>query len=154
MAAVTCGLLAVRLAVRHRSEPRRWLVVASGIAAGAAMLAHPFGAVPATQVGLTLDCDFAPGKDFTVLAYVERPEAEQKVQLKLPHGLSLVKGVAEQTVQPPGNGTRALVAWTVRAELPGQYDITVQAGKVSHRRTVFITAPDPAKSPNVPKLFD
>jgi 4-amino-4-deoxy-L-arabinose transferase-like glycosyltransferase len=54
MAAVLFGLLAVRLAVAHGREPRRSSLVGSGIAAGLSLLSHPFGAVPATQVGLAL----------------------------------------------------------------------------------------------------
>jgi 4-amino-4-deoxy-L-arabinose transferase-like glycosyltransferase len=54
MAAVMFGLLAVRLAVAYGREPRRSWLVGSGIAAGLSLLSHPFGAVPATQVGLAL----------------------------------------------------------------------------------------------------
>jgi 4-amino-4-deoxy-L-arabinose transferase-like glycosyltransferase len=54
MAATMFGLLAVWWAARYRREPRRGFLVASGAAAGLALLSHPFGVVPATQVGLLL----------------------------------------------------------------------------------------------------
>ena len=54
MAAVMFGLLAIRFLVWHRRDPRRRSLVAAGVAAGASLLAHPFGVVPTVQVGLAL----------------------------------------------------------------------------------------------------
>lgn len=54
MAAVTFGLLAVRGLVWHRRSGGKRAVIAAGVAAGLSLLAHPFGAVPATQVGLAM----------------------------------------------------------------------------------------------------
>ncbi len=54
MVAVTFGLLAVDAAVRYRRTPRRIFVIVGGTAAGLSLLSHPFGVVPATQVGLVL----------------------------------------------------------------------------------------------------
>lgn len=54
MAAVMFGLLALRFLVGHRRDPRRRSLVAAGAAAGASLLAHPFGVVPTVQVGLAL----------------------------------------------------------------------------------------------------
>ena len=52
MTAVAFGLLAVREAVCHRRDPCRRHLVVGGVAAGLSLLAHPFGIVPAVQVGL------------------------------------------------------------------------------------------------------
>ena len=54
MPAVMFGLLAVRLFVHYRRGGGRASLVACGVAAGLSLLAHPFGVVPATQVGLAL----------------------------------------------------------------------------------------------------
>ena len=52
MAATAFGLLAVYWADRARLDDRARFPAAGGVAAGLALLAHPFAAVPATQVGL------------------------------------------------------------------------------------------------------
>jgi hypothetical protein len=54
MVAVACALLAIDAAVRHRRRPWRFLVIVAGVAAGLSLLAHPFGVVPTSQVGLAL----------------------------------------------------------------------------------------------------
>ena len=54
MAATALGLLAVFWADRCRTDDGRRWTIASGLAAGLALLAHPFAVVPATQVGLRL----------------------------------------------------------------------------------------------------
>ena len=54
MAATLFGLAAVGLASLGGPDPRRRHVAASGAAAGLSLLAHPFGVVPAAEVGLWL----------------------------------------------------------------------------------------------------
>jgi hypothetical protein len=54
MAATLFGLMAVWLVARDGPAPRRRSAAASGLAAGLSMLAHPFGVVPAAQVGIWL----------------------------------------------------------------------------------------------------
>jgi hypothetical protein len=60
MAATCFGLASVWLLARAGPAPGRRSVAASGVAAGMSMLAHPFGVVPATQIGLWLLV--APGR--------------------------------------------------------------------------------------------
>ena len=52
MAATLFGLLAIDQGDRARLDDRARFATFAGIAAGLALLAHPFAAVPATQVGL------------------------------------------------------------------------------------------------------
>ena len=54
MVAVAFGLLAVDAAVRYRRAARSLIAIVAGAAAGLSLLSHPFGVVPATQVGLVL----------------------------------------------------------------------------------------------------
>lgn len=54
MLAAALGLLAIRQAARYRDEPRPGRAAGAGAAAGLALLAHPFGVVPAAQVGAWL----------------------------------------------------------------------------------------------------
>jgi hypothetical protein len=68
MWAVAFGLLAVDAVVRYRRAPRRILAIVAGVAAGLSLLSHPFGVVPATQVGLALIA--TPGDRRTRLADV------------------------------------------------------------------------------------
>jgi hypothetical protein len=52
MLTTALGLLAIRCAARWTDEPHWPRAAAAGIAAGLALLAHPFGIIPAIQVGL------------------------------------------------------------------------------------------------------
>jgi hypothetical protein len=54
MAASMFGLLAVWCATLYRPERRRRLLALSGIAIGLSLLSHPFGIVPAVQVGISI----------------------------------------------------------------------------------------------------
>ena len=54
MATAMFGLVAVWSVVRYRRDPRDRRLLAAGVAAGCAMLCHPYGVVPATQCGLAL----------------------------------------------------------------------------------------------------
>jgi hypothetical protein len=68
MVAVAMGLLAVDAAVRHRRGATRRTLTVAGVAAGLSLLAHPFGVVPATQVGLALLA--GPGHPWTRLRHL------------------------------------------------------------------------------------
>jgi hypothetical protein len=54
MVAVALGLLAIDAAVRHRRAAGLRTLIVAGAGAGLSLLAHPFGIVPATQIGLAL----------------------------------------------------------------------------------------------------
>jgi hypothetical protein len=54
MVAVALGLVAIDAAVRHRRAAGLRTLIVAGAAAGLSLLAHPFGIVPATQIGLAL----------------------------------------------------------------------------------------------------
>jgi hypothetical protein len=129
---------------------KRWLGFAYGIGH---ITTDPEQKTP-PQLALTLDGDFHPGKDFTLLAYVNKPDAEQTVKLTLAPGLTLVKGKAERNVPQPVNSSRAVLTWTLRAEKAGQYEITLTSGKATLHRTLYITTPDPAKVLSKEKIFE
>ena len=63
MATATFGLLALWLVIRHRFVPGGRYLVPSGAAAGLKLPSHPFGVVPAIEVGVTLlsECAAASG---------------------------------------------------------------------------------------------
>ncbi len=63
MATATFGLLALWLVVRHRRASSDRVLVGSGAAAGLALLCHPYGIVPAIEVGTTVLAEpGGPGK--------------------------------------------------------------------------------------------
>jgi hypothetical protein len=89
------------------------------------------------NLSLTVGGSFKPGGEFTVTAYVKDPEEGQTVKLKLPAGLSLVRGQqAEQTLQRSGNYTQA--SWRVQAEKVGTYTLEVASGRLTERYEVPI----------------
>jgi hypothetical protein len=82
------------------------------------------GEVP---LGLTAGGDFRPGHDFTVTAYVKKPQPGQAVRLGLPAGLNFAPGSeAEQKVEQGGDYTQ--VSWRVRAAAAGDYALEATSG--------------------------
>jgi hypothetical protein len=70
--------------------------------------------------------------EFTLTALVHKPQAGEKLTLKLPRGFSIVEGEAEQTVPPvPAGATRpdSPVTWRLRAGGDGKYELAVQSNK-------------------------
>jgi hypothetical protein len=77
---------------------------------------------------LTAGGSFVVDNDFTVTAYVKKPEAGEKVRLTLPDGLRLVAGQApEQGVQPGGDYTQ--VSWRVHSEKEGPFTVGVESSR-------------------------
>jgi hypothetical protein len=108
------------------------------------------------QMGLTLDGDFEPGKDFTILAYIRNPKAGQKLKLVAPDGLT-VNGENEQIIRKPINNDTSLVTWTLRAAKAGTFDVKLETkynGETIYQtHPIYITPPDPARSLTVQNIF-
>ena len=82
-------------------------------------------------VELALGGSFAPGKVFTVTAYVSDPAPGQSLALELPAGMALVDGQEIQAVPaPPAEGNPvSLVYWRARVLRPGEFPVRVQMGE-------------------------
>jgi hypothetical protein len=82
---------------------------------------------------LTAGGDFRPGGEFTVTAYVHRPEAGQTVRLALPDSMKLVgEQKLEQTIDKAGD--IAQVSWRVQAGPEGSF--VLEATRAGNRATV------------------
>jgi serine/threonine protein kinase len=110
------------------------------------------------QMGLTLDGDFEPGKDFTILTYGRNPEPGQKLKLVVPEGLNLVEVESEQVLRQPVSNDTSLVTWTLRAARVGKFEIKLETKyndktvRVEH--PIYITTPDPTRSLTIQNIFD
>jgi hypothetical protein len=94
----------------------------------------------AGNLSLTAGGSFVTGKDFTITAYVKKPEEGEKVTLAdLPPGLNLASGTeATQTVAAKGDYTQ--VSWRVHSEKAGEYLVNVFSSRGSRvGRKVNIT---------------
>lgn len=85
------------------------------------------------ELAVTAGGDFAPGGNFTVTAYIRKPQAGQKVSLVLPDGFTLLEGESSQTVPTlTANATSNFspVTWRVRSpNRDGAYDLTVRSSR-------------------------
>jgi predicted secreted protein len=72
-----------------------------------------------------------PGVVFVVTAYVYTAVTGQKVTLRLPEGLELAEGEAEQAVAEGGKRTQ--VFWRVRARAEGERQIEAVSGGARSR---------------------
>jgi hypothetical protein len=81
-----------------------------------------------SRLGLTAGGNFRVGGEFTLTAYVKKPEAGQRVKLEpLPDGLKLIEGQeVEQTIQ--GGGEYSQVSWRIRGLKAGRLTLSVTAG--------------------------
>ncbi len=95
------------------------------------------------KLALTVGGSFSIGGEFTVTAYVSRPQRDQTVTLVLPDGFELLAGSMKQNVPPlPRDATRnnSPVTWRVRAPLrKGNYSLKVESSTgVSQTRSLTI----------------
>jgi hypothetical protein len=83
------------------------------------------------KLGVSVGGAFVEEGEFTVTAYVSRPEPDERVTLDLPPGFRLLAGTAGQVVPslPPDAGSpNSPVTWRVRAPgKAGQYVLRVRA---------------------------
>jgi serine/threonine protein kinase len=90
------------------------------------------------KLALTIGGSFAPGGEFTVIAYVQGPQPGQKLTLAVPYGFEILGGGAEQAVPPlpPDAASRnSPVTWKVRAARRARtYTLNVQSstGETQH----------------------
>ncbi len=113
--------------------------------------AYGLGSVAASAGGklaLTVGGAFVRGGDFTVTAYVTDPQPGQRLTLRLPGGLQVREGSAEQAVPPVATEASrpiSTVTWKVRAAERGEHTLQVtsntgseQSQKVTIRqRSIF-----------------
>src|SRR5262249_3203628 len=108
---------------------------------GLATLAARAGGTEGTLT-LSVEGSFAPGGEFTVLALVGNPKADQTVTLRVPDGLKIVKGESEQKVPPlpkAAAGKSSPVTWRLSAERAGTYTIRVDSSTGANQdRTITI----------------
>jgi serine/threonine protein kinase len=109
------------------------------------------------QMGLTLDGDFEPGKDFTILAYVRKPKSGEKLKLVAPEGLDFVNCEGEQTIRKPINNDTSLVSWTLRADKAGIFDVTLETKyngeTIRQTHPIYITPADSARRLTIQNIF-
>jgi cyclophilin family peptidyl-prolyl cis-trans isomerase len=79
----------------------------------------------ATELSLVLTGPVAPGKVFTITAYVDFPGRGQALTLELPPGVERVEGKDIQPV-PPITGT-GIVLWKARVLRPGDFTVRVRS---------------------------
>ena len=97
----------------------------------------------AGQVEMALGGSFAPGKLFTVTAYVHDPAEGQSLGLVLPEGMTLVDGPDVQPVPAAREGgATSLVFWRARVQRPGEFAVRIRSSMgVTHGKLVTVTQP-------------
>ncbi len=102
---------------------------------------YGLGNVDASESGghllLTVGGRLVRNGEFTLTALVHKPQAGEKLTLKLPPGFALVEGEAEQTVPPlPPGATRpdSPVTWRLRAGGDGKYELSVRSSKGAQQK--------------------
>jgi hypothetical protein len=95
------------------------------------------------KLALSVGGDFTPGGEFTVTAYVSRPQPGQTVTLTLPEGFALVEGDVTQRVPPLPAGSsspNSPVAWKVKAaRKEGSFPLRVESSNgVSQTQNIRI----------------
>ncbi len=96
----------------------------------------------AADLTLALSGSFAPGKRFTVSAYVGFPVRGQSLTLELPPEVEVVNGQLLQPV-PPADET-SLVVWTARVLRPGTHKVTVRSSTGASRSQTIKSFSAPA----------
>jgi hypothetical protein len=89
-----------------------------------------------SQVGLYAPRGVRKGDEFTVTGYVKNPQPDKPLRLKVPDGLKLEKGSAEQ--MPAGKGSMKQVSWTLKAVDNGTYNLEVLHGDAKVSREVEV----------------
>jgi hypothetical protein len=95
---------------------------------------------------LSLGGSFAPGKIFTVTAYVTDPAPGQTLTLQLPAGMTLVDGAEMQAVPAqeatPNAVPQSVVYWRARVQRAGEFPVRVRSSTgVTHGKIVTVTEP-------------
>jgi hypothetical protein len=90
------------------------------------------GIVPSPEnegrVELALGGSFAPGRRFSVTAYVHDPAPGQSLALELPAGMTLVEGKALQPVPEARDDTPySVVLWRAQVLRPGEFPLRVRS---------------------------
>ena len=87
---------------------------------------------------------FAPGKTFTLTAYVHGPLDGQSLTLQLPQGIELVSGRTTQLVPLENEATgQSVVAWRCRVMNTGSFPISIRSNNgVTQTWTVTVAPPD------------
>jgi hypothetical protein len=88
------------------------------------------------KLGLYAPRTVRTGDEFTVTAYVKRPQADKKVELELPAGFELVSGDRAQAVKPEGDYSQ--VSWRVKAGMTGEYTLAVSHGPAQVKRELTV----------------
>jgi hypothetical protein len=116
--------------VEMRGGEQRDMAFTYGLSAISSLEGAPKGG---SQLGLYANRTVRKGDEFAVTGYVKNPKADTPVKLKVPDGLKLIGGSAEQ--MPGGKGDMKQVSWKVRAEENGNYDLEITHGdsKVSRK---------------------
>ncbi len=78
------------------------------------------------RLALTAGGDFRPGREFTVTAYVKRPDPDQAVRLRLPDGFGFAEG-QEADEKVKGGGDYSQVSWRVRAGAAGNHTLEAES---------------------------
>jgi hypothetical protein len=104
------------------------------------------GAEGGGKLAVSLSGSFEPGEEFTVAAYVNRPQPGQTLTLNLPKELERTQSEATQTVRPQAGQENSVVTWKVRVVQTGRFTLEVRSSTgVSQSRTLTITRTDPQK---------
>jgi hypothetical protein len=117
--------------------------------------AYGLGTVSGSEGGgklaVSLSGSFEPGEEFTVTAYVNRPQPDQTLTLNLPNELQRTQGDATQAVRAQVGQENSVVTWKVRVVQTGRYTLEVRSSTgVSQSRTLTITRTDPQKKKTSP----
>jgi hypothetical protein len=92
---------------------------------------------------VSLDGDFAPGKNFLVTAHVSDPVEGQTLALKLPPDLERLAGDERQAVPRADKGSSTQVRWTVKVQKAGKFPLRVESSTgVTQRKTITIESAD------------
>jgi hypothetical protein len=93
------------------------------------------------QLRVSLGGNFAPGRLFTVRAFVEEPLLGQTLSLELPAGMTLVEGSATQPAAPPDHSQgAAVVLWRGRVDGLGDFVLRIRSSNgVTQTRKVSVT---------------
>jgi hypothetical protein len=77
-------------------------------------------------MSVVLGGSFAPGKLFTVAAYIQEPAFGQSLTLELPAGMERIEGKQCQPVVMDEGGN-SLVLWKARVQRTGKYTLRVRS---------------------------
>jgi peptidyl-prolyl cis-trans isomerase B (cyclophilin B) len=101
----------------------------------------------AAELTLVVSGSLAPGKVFSIAAYVDFPTRGQALTLELPPGVVRVEGKEIQPV-PLSAAGKSLVLWKARIEQSGEFTIKVRSSTgIIRSRTISTPAPKSLEQP-------